>query len=122
MLFTYHALDKDGHEREGTIEALSMDIAITTLQRRDLIVSALEPAAAKSFLTGDIDFFKHVSNKEIVVLSRQMATLFEAQVSALRIFRLLASELDNKYLSEIMTQRLFLKHSRSIRKPSLLFM
>jgi hypothetical protein len=27
MLFTYHALDKDGHEREGTVEALSMDVA-----------------------------------------------------------------------------------------------
>jgi type IV pilus assembly protein PilC len=104
MLFTYHALDKDGHEREGTVEALSMDVAVSTLQKRDLIVSSIEPAARKSILTGEIEFLKHVSNKEVVVLSRQIATLFEAQVSALRIFRLLASELDNKYLSEILTQ------------------
>ena len=46
--------------------------------------------AKKSFFNANIDFFNHVSNKDIVVLSRQMATLFEAQVSALRIFRLLA--------------------------------
>jgi type IV pilus assembly protein PilC len=104
MLFTYHALDKDGHEREGTVEALSMDVAVSTLQKRDLIVSSIEPAANKSIFSGEIEFLKHVSNKEIVVLSRQIATLFEAQVSALRIFRLLASELDNKYLSEILTQ------------------
>jgi len=104
MLFTYHALDPDGHEREGTVEALSMDVAISTLQRRGLIVSSIEPAIQKSALSMEISIFKHVSNKEVVILSRQIATLFEAQVSALRIFRLLASEVDNKYLAEILTQ------------------
>ncbi len=103
MLFAYHALDKDGHEREGTIEALSMDVAVSTLQRRALIVSSIEPLNKKGLLEMDIGLFKRVSNKDVVILSRQIATLFEAQVSALRIFRLLASEVDNKYLSEIMT-------------------
>lgn len=104
MLFSYRALDRDGHEREGTVEALSMDVAVSTLQRRNLIVSNIEPAIQKSILTADIAFFKRVSNRDIVILSRQIATLFEAQVSALRIFRLLAAEVDNKYLSEILTQ------------------
>lgn len=104
MLFSYKGIDTDGHEREGTVEALSMDVAVSTLQRRGLIVSSIAPSAAKSILSADIAFFKHVSNKEIVIVSRQIATLFEAQVSALRVFRLLASEVDNKYLAEIMTQ------------------
>lgn len=104
MLFSYHALDKDGHERAGTVEALSVDVAVSTLQRRGLIVSSIEPVTKKSLLNIEIGLFKRVSNKEIVILSRQIATLFEAQVSALRIFRLLASEVDNKYLTEIMTQ------------------
>lgn len=104
MLFSYHALDKDGHERAGTVEALSVDVAVSTLQRRGLIVSSIEPTSKKSVLDIEIGLFKRVSNKEVVILSRQIATLFEAQVSALRIFRLLASEVDNKYLTEIMTQ------------------
>jgi len=104
MLFIYKALDTDGHEREGSVEALSMDVAVSTLQRRGLIVSSIEPSAKKSFLSADIGIFKSVSNKDIVILSRQIATLFEAQVSALRVFRLLAAEVDNKYLSEILTQ------------------
>lgn len=104
MLFSYHALDKDGHEREGTVDALSLDVAISTLQRRSLIVSSIEPAAKTGILNTEISFLNHVSNKEIVILSRQIATLFQAQVSALRIFRLLASEVDNKYLSKIMTE------------------
>ena len=104
MLFSYHALDKDGHERDGTVEALSVDVAVSTLQRRGLIVSSIEPTLKKSILNVELGLFKRVSNKEIVILSRQIATLFEAQVSALRIFRLLTAEVDNKYLTEIMTQ------------------
>ncbi|MES2225686.1 MAG: type II secretion system F family protein [Patescibacteria group bacterium] len=104
MLFSYHALDQDGHERQGTVEALSMDVAVSTLQRRSLIVSSIEPAIKKSLLQIDISLFKRVSNKDVVILSRQIATLFEAQVSALRIFRLLAAEVDNKTLAEVMTQ------------------
>ncbi|HWU24676.1 MAG TPA: type II secretion system F family protein, partial [Candidatus Paceibacterota bacterium] len=104
MLFNYHALDQDGHEREGTVEALSMDVAVSTLQRRGLIVSSIEPAIKKSPLQIELSLFNKVSNKEVVILSRQIATLFEAQVSALRVFRLLASEVDNKHLSEVLTQ------------------
>jgi len=104
MLFAYRALDADGHERSGSVEALSQDVAVSTLQRRNLIVSSIEPLVKNKGLAMNIDLFKHVSNKEIVILSRQIATLFEAQVSALRIFRLLATEVDNKYLGEIMTQ------------------
>lgn len=104
MLFSYHALDTDGHERSGTVEALSVDVAVSTLQRRGLIVSSIEPAVKKSLLSMEIGFFNRVSNKEIVILSRQIATLFEAQVSALRVFRLLAAEVDNKFLSDTLTQ------------------
>lgn len=104
MLFKYRALDTDGHEREGTVEALSMDVAVSTLQRRGLVVSSIDPEAKKSILNIDLALFNSVSNKEVVILSRQVATLFEAQVSALRIFRLLASEIDNQYLANVMTQ------------------
>jgi len=45
------------------------------------IVSSIEPAIKKSPLSVEISIFKHVSNKEVVILSRQIATLFEAQES-----------------------------------------
>ena len=47
MLFTYHAIDQDGHERDGTIEAPSEDVAVSALQRRNLIVSVIEPFELK---------------------------------------------------------------------------
>ena len=103
MLFKYHAIDQDGQERDGTIEAPSQEVAISALQRRNLIISAIGSAEKRSLLNMDIAFFNRVSNKEIVILSRQIATLFEAQVSALRVFRLLAAEVDNKYLVTILS-------------------
>ena len=103
MLFNYHAIDQDGHERDGTIEAPSQEVAVMALQRRNLIISAIESAEKKSVLEMDLPFFRRIPNKDVVILSRQIATLFEAQVSALRVFRLLASEVDNKYLAEILS-------------------
>ncbi len=104
MLFKYHAIDQDSHERDGTIEALSRDVAVLSLQRRNLIISSIESAEKKSLLEINLSFFKRISNKDVVILSRQIATLFEAQVSVLHIFRLLASEVDNRHLAEILSQ------------------
>ncbi len=48
--------------------------------------------------------FEHVKTKDIVILSRQIATLFEAQVSALKAFSLLAANAENKLLSKKLTE------------------
>ncbi len=103
MLFNYHAIDKDGHERDGTIEAPSQEIAVSALQHRELIISSISSAEKKSIFDFDLSFFNRVSNKEVVILSRQIATLFEAQVSALRVFRLLAAEVDNRELANVLS-------------------
>ncbi len=99
MLFKYKALGEGGGESEGTIEAINVDIAINSLQRRNLTISSIKPVDDKSLLNRDLAIFgTGISNKDIVILSRQLATLFTAQVSALRIFRLLAGEMENKNL------------------------
>lgn len=103
MLFKYHAIDQDGHERDGTIEAPSQEVAVSALQRRSLIISAIDSTEKKSLLELDIPLLNRVSNKDIVILSRQIATLFEAQVSALRVFRLLASEVGSKQLATVLS-------------------
>jgi len=103
MLFTYKAIDQDGHERDGTIEAAAQELAVSALQQRNLIISILEPAEKESVWDTKLTFFTRISNKEVVILSRQIATLFEAQVSALRVFRLLAAEVDNQKLATILS-------------------
>lgn len=98
MIFKYKAVDKDGSPKEGTIEAVSIEVAIGSLQKRELVLSNITPAEEKSFLERKISFFDRVSTKDVVILSRQMATLFEAQVSALRVFELLSTQAEKASL------------------------
>lgn len=98
MLFKYKALNKDGSKVDGTIDTVNVDVAISSLQRRGLVIVSIDPADKKGFLEKNVPFFSNVPTRDIVILSRQMATLFDAEVSALRTFRLLATETENKEL------------------------
>ncbi|MFA6254174.1 MAG: type II secretion system F family protein [Candidatus Paceibacterota bacterium] len=106
MLFIYKTVDKSGAEQAGSIEAPNVDLAISSLQRRGLIIVSIKPEEIdnKNFLMFKIPFLKPVKAKEIVMLSRQIATLFEAKVSVLSTFRLLASEVDNPYLRNALVE------------------
>lgn len=101
MLFNYEAVDATGAQKNGSIDAVNVDIAISSLQRRGLVLTTIkgaDAASSSSFFSKNISFFDRVSTKDVVILSRQLSTLFEAQVSALRIFRLLGSETENHVL------------------------
>ena len=104
MLFNYEAIESSsGLKKDGSIDAVNVDAAISSLQRRNLVlVSIKEADGSKSFFGKEIVWFDRISNKDVVILSRQLATLFDAQVSALRVFKLLASETENKKLSSIL--------------------
>jgi len=104
MLFNYTSVNEKGEQSAGSIDAVNVDVAISSLQRRGLVIASIKEAADKgSFLSINISLFDRVSTKDVVILSRQLSTLFEAQVSALRIFRMIASETDNKVLGAKLT-------------------
>lgn len=98
MNFRYTAITDKGEKREGAIEAANRELALTGLQRRGLIVTGLK-SEEESKRWFEITLFEKVPMKEVVILSRQMSTLFEAQVSALKAFSLLASNTENKLLA-----------------------
>jgi type IV pilus assembly protein PilC len=103
MLFNYKAIDQHNTSREGVVEAANVDSAISRVQKEGYTIISIDPVEEKkSLLDIEFNWFNRVSNKEIVILSRQISTLFDAQVSALRIFRLLASEAENTQIREIL--------------------
>jgi len=103
MLFSYKASDQNGVVREGTVDAASVEAAMRTVEKRGYKVVSVTPLnERKSFFNIEITWFERISNKEIVILSRQIATLFEAQVSALRVFRLLGSETENPAVQHVL--------------------
>ncbi|KKR36289.1 MAG: hypothetical protein UT70_C0017G0001, partial [Candidatus Nomurabacteria bacterium GW2011_GWE2_40_10] len=102
MLFKYKAVDDRGINKEGEIDAPNRDMAISGLQRRGLVVISIkEEGENKSIFS--MSLFERVSTKNIVILSRQISTLFEAQVSALKAFNLLATNTENKLLARKLT-------------------
>jgi type IV pilus assembly protein PilC len=104
MLFKYEAIDKAGVKQGGTMDAVSRDVAISSLQARGLTLTGVEQVAQEGKKTINIVLFQGVTNRDIVLLSRQISTLFEAQVSALRVFRLLASQVERPLLRDVLTQ------------------
>lgn len=102
-LFKYIVFDKNGKKKNGQIDAHTKDAAIASLQSRGYILSSIKSKDEGSFLERTI-VLGGVKNKEIVILSKQLATLFDAQVSAIRIFRMISGEGTNNVLKSALTE------------------
>lgn len=108
MLFKYKAINPDGTKVEGKTEAASEDDAIGILQDKQLIIVSLELFEEKNLFGSPTTGFKipffgpKIEEKDVVVFSRQIATLFQSGVSALRAFRLVATETENPELKRIL--------------------
>lgn len=103
MIYHYTSLGQDGKNIEGDIDAMSLDNAILLLQKKGItIVDIKEKGDGKGDdIFANVKFFKKkIKSKDVVIFSRQIATLFEAGVSALKAFRLLAEENENETLQE----------------------
>lgn len=106
MEFKYEALDQNGKATSGVVNAVNQDAAIVALQRRGLTITAFTQGKEGGLLSSlsNVTLFAGVKSRDLVLLSRQIATLFEAQVSALRVFRLLAEQADKPFLRQVLTE------------------
>ncbi len=90
MNFNYKVIDPSGREVTGQIDAVGSDAAVSSLQRRGFIVVSVTPDNKKNVFQKNFSFFDKVPMKDIVIMSRELSALFEAQVSALKAFTLMA--------------------------------
>lgn len=104
MLFNYKVQTKEGVEKTGQIEAASSEIAVSTLQRREYIVISVVADSKKGFLEANLPFLDRVPMKDIVLMSKQASTLFEAQVSAVKTFELLGANAESKGIQTALSQ------------------
>lgn len=103
MIFRYKVITKEGQTKEGTIDAISPDLAVSALQKRGFIVVSVQEGEAKGMLQKSIPFFDKVNQKDVVIMSRQVAALFEAQVPAVRTFSLLADSMKSPVLRRVLS-------------------
>jgi len=107
MLYQYTATTLEGELKNGSIEASSVDVAISALQARGLVITDIKSAKQDGSIWGILSsfkFFNKVKHKDVVVLSRQLATLFEAKIAVMDSLRLLAGQVANVRLKESLTE------------------
>lgn len=102
MLFNYDAITNTGEKKKGTVDAINKDLAVSAIQRRGLIVVSVTEDGTKKGIMSMTFFDKGVAMKDVVIMSRQLSTLFEAQVSALKAFSLLATNTESKALIAVL--------------------
>ncbi|KKT57557.1 hypothetical protein A3G55_02240 [Candidatus Giovannonibacteria bacterium RIFCSPLOWO2_12_FULL_44_25] len=102
MQFNYKARTGEGEGTEGTIEAASLDLAVASLQRRNFLVISIEPVEEAAGVIGRVaewfGIFERIPGETIVILTRQLSTLFEAKVPIVESLKILIGEVDNKRL------------------------
>ncbi len=105
MLYKYSATTPDGQRSSGTIEAANIELAVNSLQTKNLIIMSIDPADKSPFLSLKlstiVSFFERIKNRDIVIFSRQLATFFEAKVSTMASFKMLITETDNPVLRRV---------------------
>jgi len=103
MMYNYDAITPQGTKTTGQIDAPNENAVLESLQSRGLIVVAVQLVKTSSNSTG-FSFFNRVKMKDIVITSRQIASLFDAQVSAVRVFNLMAESSINPVLKYSLEQ------------------
>jgi len=103
MKFRYKAQNQEKKVQTGVIEAESREEAIKTLQSHNLIVFSLIsdkeiPAFKKQV---KLPFLNRIKQKDLVVFSRELATLAEGKVSLVEALKSLAKQTSNPNFKDI---------------------
>ncbi len=104
MKYTYEARTPDGTMKTGTVEAPSREAALSLLQAENLLALSLQEDTGGISLHTEIKLLSRVKTEEIVVFSRQLAVLFEAQVPLLSALHSLGEQTDNPKFRRIITE------------------
>lgn len=99
MKFNYQARTKDGQVQSGVIEAVSRESALNLLRANNLFVTVLEEASPP-FYAKELKIFSKVSQKEIIVFSRQLAIMFKSEIPLIEVLNTLANQIKNQSFRE----------------------
>jgi len=103
--FKYIVKDKDGKTITGTIEANDRSEVVNILRQKELfIVSVSEPFIRSSILTYSISFKKKIKTDDLVIFSRQLATMVDAGIPLVGALDILGEQIDNKTFGVVIKQ------------------
>ncbi len=78
--FKYRARTKAGELQVGFVNALNRDEAVSILSSHDLYVLFVDEAKKEQWYDRALDYFNRVKRKDLMVFTRQFATLVSAKI------------------------------------------
>ena len=100
MIFNYEVLDQDQQTFKGSVDANDRTNAITLLHSKGYTIINLKEEHKVAIL--DVKLFQRVRTKDFVIFSKQISTLFEAEIPALKAFNLVSQNIQNPYFQDIL--------------------
>ncbi len=104
--FKYLVKDKEGKTLRGIVEAASKDSAIQSLRSKELTIVTLEQEKRKAF---SLDISRVLKRKkikidELVIFSRQLATMVDSGIPLVTALDILAEQTENMFFKEVVSK------------------
>jgi type IV pilus assembly protein PilC len=104
MKFKYQSKTKEGEPQVGFVEAPNRAAAISILTTHDLFVLSVEEVEKPHWWDRVAHYFGRVKGKDFMIFTRQMATLFEAQLPLQEVLQTLYKQSKHPGLKEAVYQ------------------
>ena len=103
MQFVYKTRTQNGEILEGKVEAPSESVAVETLQNKGYLILSIKPLEGGIF---SIDLNKYLlrpKNRDVVIFTRQLSTLIDADMPLVEGLRTLARQVEKSSLRKIIS-------------------
>jgi general secretion pathway protein F len=100
--FRYSAVDPDGRQQAGVLEADNARAARQMLRSRDLVVLNVEAVLSGSSRRGGLVFSRRLSQTDLSVLTRQLSSLLNAALPVADALTVLVEQSERQSLRELM--------------------
>lgn len=104
MPYKYLAYEESGEVRKGTLDVESEEAAERILWSRGLTIVELRKIGRKLELGRWLPTYFGPRSGDVILFSRQLATLVDSGVSLINSLQLLADQINNRYFGEVIGQ------------------
>ncbi len=104
MKFSYKARTKEGELQVGEVEAATRESAVNILLSHDLFVLSIESVVEGRWFSRILDLFKRVKGNDLMIFTRQFATLLASQVPLSDSLSNLYRQVQNPVLKEAVAE------------------
>lgn len=99
-VYNYQARTKEGEIQAGRVDAADKRRASEILQRQGLIVVAIEGAREIPIYARRLRFLERIGARDLVIFTRQLTTLFEAEVPLIAALQTVANQTEKVVFRE----------------------